>query len=203
MSPSLALALLCGVLLGTGTILLLSRALVRALLGVMLMSNGVNLLYIIASGRAGAAPLVDGTSNPPIGTGEMADPLPQAMVLTAIVITLAVTAFALALAHRAVELQNTDVVVDDEEGRRTHERAIANDLSDSDYQDTSDPYSVDDEHAPDEDERPPGPAADRDSAPDATHVPVSDPALPADSPGGEKAPGHVPGTTRSDGGEGR
>ncbi|MDO5683965.1 MAG: Na(+)/H(+) antiporter subunit C [Propionibacteriaceae bacterium] len=145
MSPSLTLAILCGVLFGTGTVLLLSRALVRALLGVLLMGNGVNLMYMIASGRAGAAPLVDGTSNPPIGTGEMADPLPQAMVLTAIVITLAVTAFALALAHRSVQLQSTDAVLDDEESARTHERAVANDMSDSDYQDTADPYSVDEE----------------------------------------------------------
>jgi multicomponent Na+:H+ antiporter subunit C len=143
MSPSLTLALLSGILFGTGTTLLLSRSLVRALLGVLLMSNGVNLLYIIASGRAGDAPLVRGNLDPPIGADGMSDPLPQAMVLTAIVITLAVTAFALALAHRAVQLQATDVVSDDLEGRRAHERAVANDLSDSDYQDTSDPHSVD------------------------------------------------------------
>lgn len=152
MSPSLTLAILCGVLFGTGTVLLLSRALVRALLGVLLMSNGVNLMYMIAAGRAGRAPLVDGESNPPLGTGEMADPLPQAMVLTAIVITLAVTAFALALAHRAVQLQATDRVGDDVEGARTHERAVANDLSDSDYLDTGDPYSVDEEHPFDDEE---------------------------------------------------
>ena len=150
MSPSLTLALLCGLLFGAGTILLLSRALVRALLGVLLMGNGVNMLYILASGRAGPAPLVDGKSNPPIGTGQLADPLPQAMVLTAIVITLAVTAFALALAHRAVQLQASDIVADDAEGARTHERAVANDMSDSDYQDTNDPYSVDDEQPIDE-----------------------------------------------------
>lgn len=143
MSPSLTLALLCGVLFGSGTVLLLSRALVRALLGVLLMSNGVNLLFILASGRAGEAPLVRNNPNPPIGADGIADPLPQAMVLTAIVITLAVTAFALALAHRSVQLQATDVVSDDLEGQRAHERAVANDLSDSDYQDTSDPHSVD------------------------------------------------------------
>jgi multicomponent Na+:H+ antiporter subunit C len=143
MSPSLTLAILCGVLFGTGTVLLLSRALVRALLGVLLMSNGANMLYIVASGRAGEAPLVRGKMDTVIGAGGIADPLPQAMVLTAIVITLAVTAFTLALAHRAVQLQATDVITDDIEGQRTHERAVANDLSDSDYQDTSDPYSVD------------------------------------------------------------
>lgn len=153
MSPSLTLAILCGVLFGTGTVLLLSRSLIRALLGVLLMGNGVNLLFIVASGRAGEAPLVKDNPNPTIGTGGLSDPLPQAMVLTAIVITLAVTAFALALAHRAVQLQATDVVSDDVEGRRAHDRAIANDLSDSDYQDTSDPYSVDD--PPDDEPSPP------------------------------------------------
>ncbi|HHV20600.1 MAG TPA: Na(+)/H(+) antiporter subunit C [Propionibacterium sp.] len=186
MSPSLTLAVLCGVLFGTGTVLLLSRALVRALLGVLLMGNGVNLMYMIASGRAGAAPLVDGTSNPPIGTGEMADPLPQAMVLTAIVITLAVTAFALALAHRAVQLQSTDAVGDDVESARTHERAVANDMSDSDYLDTADPYSVDEEHpSPDDDEEPRIPTTESEQAPEGAHVYRTDPTLPEDSPGGE------------------
>ncbi|MDO5498726.1 MAG: NADH-quinone oxidoreductase subunit K [Propionibacteriaceae bacterium] len=187
MSPSLTLAILCGVLFGTGTVLLLSRALVRALLGVLLMSNGANLLYILASGRAGRAPLVDGSDNPPIGGGEMADPLPQAMVLTAIVITLAVTAFALALAHRAVHLQSSDVVVDDAEGARTHERAVANDMSDSDYLDTADPYSVDEEHLFEEDEEEDRRITSIESsqAPEGVDVPRTDPALPSDSPGGE------------------
>ncbi|WP_083542433.1 Na(+)/H(+) antiporter subunit C [Kribbia dieselivorans] len=143
MSPSLALALLAGVLFGTGVVLLLSRSLVRSLLGVILMSNGANVVYLIASGRAGRAPIVDGKTTPPIGEGGIADPLPQAMVLTAIVITLAVTAFTLALAHRAFELRSSDLIEDDVEGRRAHDRAVANDLSDSDYRDTSDPYSVD------------------------------------------------------------
>lgn len=186
MSPSLTLALLCGVLFGTGTILLLSRAVVRAILGVLLMGNGVNLLYMIASGRAGEAPLVDGKTNPPIGTGEMADPLPQAMVLTAIVITLAVTAFALALAHRAVQLQATDVVGDDVESARTHERAVANDMSDSDYQDTADPYSVDEEHPIDEDDDDRRvPTTEAEHAPEGRPVYRTDPALPEESPGGE------------------
>ena len=144
MSPSLTLALLCGVLFGTGTTLLLSRSLVRSLLGVILMGNGANLLYLVASGRAGSAPIVEGSSNPPIGEGGISDPLPQAMMLTAIVITLAVTAFTLALAHRAFELRSSDIIEDDLEGRRAHDRALANDLSDSDFRDTRDPYSVDD-----------------------------------------------------------
>lgn len=183
MSPSLTLALLCGVLFGTGTILLLSRSVVRALLGVLLMGNGVNLLYIIASGRAGQAPLVDGKSNPPIGADGISDPLPQAMVLTAIVITLAVTAFTLALAHRAVQLAATDVVIDDEEGRRAHDRAIANDMSDSDYQDTSDPYSVDEEHPDTE----PGRADKDDRVPPAGGEAENHAArVPPDKPGGSR-----------------
>lgn len=198
MSPSLTLALLCGVLFGAGTVLLLSRALVRALLGVLLMGNGVNLMYMVASGRAGAAPLVDGTSNPPIGTGEMADPLPQAMVLTAIVITLAVTAFALALAHRAVHLHDTDVVVDDVESARTHERAVANDMSDSDYQDIGDPYSVDDEEHPfpEDDE------VSRISRTEAEQTPEGAEADPADATPPEDSPSEQPDAPSGDGGEG-
>lgn len=131
MSPSLTLALLCGLLFGTGTTLLLSRSLVRALLGVLLMGNGVNLLYVIASGRAGQAPLVDGKSNPPIGAGGISDPLPQAMVLTAIVIAFGVISFLLALAYRSWRLEADDEVEDDVEDRRIARQTDTADTADT------------------------------------------------------------------------
>lgn len=143
MSPNIVLCLLCGVLVGTGMVLLLARSLVRSLFGVLLMGNGVNLMFLVASGRPGRAPLVSKDNlDPPIGPGGISDPLPQAMVLTAIVITLAVTAFTLALAHRSWQLQASDEVADDEEGVRTHDAAVHNDLSDSDYLDPSDPHAL-------------------------------------------------------------
>lgn len=140
MIANLTLCILIGVLVASGITLLLSRSLVRTLLGVLLVSNGVNLVFMVASGAPGRAPIVSSSNlDPPIGPGGISDPLPQAMVLTAIVITLAVTAYFLALAHRSWQLRNTDEVADDDEGVRAHDRAVANDMSDSDFIDPSDP----------------------------------------------------------------
>ena len=118
MSPSLALVLAVGVLVGTGVYLLLERSLSRVIVGVTLISNGVNVLFLIAGGAAGGPPLI-GDTDP----GEMSDPLPQAMVLTAIVINLGLTAFVLAMAYRSWQLHGHDEVQDDLEDRRIARRA--------------------------------------------------------------------------------
>ena len=86
-SPNLLLVLAIGVLFTTGVYLLLERSLTRVLIGFILIGNGANLLFLVAGGRAGGAPII-GDTDP----ADMSDPLPQAMVLTAIVITLALTA---------------------------------------------------------------------------------------------------------------
>lgn len=124
MSPNLTTIVVASALIGTGTYLFLSRSLVRALMGFLLMGNGVNLLFIAASGPAGAPPIVGESAEP------MVDPVPQALVLTAIVITLGMTAFVLALAHRGRQLSGRDLVDDDTESARIHARAEA-DLLDS------------------------------------------------------------------------
>src|SRR5205085_2409570 len=77
---------------------------------VLLASNGVNVLFLVVSGAAGGAPIT-GVTEPQ----DMSDPLPQAFVLTAIVITLAVTAFLLALAYRSFQITGHDEVSDDVE----------------------------------------------------------------------------------------
>ncbi|MFD9946191.1 Na(+)/H(+) antiporter subunit C [Nonomuraea sp. NPDC059023] len=112
---------LCAVLIAAGVTLLLERSLVRILIGVIVLSNGVNLLIVTAGGPAGRPPFT--------GTEGMADPLPQAMVLTSIVITLGVTAFLLAMAHRSWQLTGDDAVQDDTEDRRVRIRATAGELS--------------------------------------------------------------------------
>lgn len=127
MSPDVLLCVLAGVLVGCGVHLLLARSVVRALLGFLLLGNGVNLLFVVAAGPRGRAPIVG------VGEGPMADPLPQAMSLTAIVITLAMTGFVLALAHRGWQLRRSDVVEDDAEDARIGLRALANDMSESDF----------------------------------------------------------------------
>lgn len=128
MSANLTLSLLVGVLVGSGIVLLMARGVVRAFLGVMLVGNGINILFVIAGGPPGRPPIVGKASE-----AEMSDPLPQAMTLTAIVITLALTGFALALAHRAWQLQSSDAIVDDDEDARILAKAAADDISGSDF----------------------------------------------------------------------
>lgn len=115
--PNLVLVVVVGVLFGTGVTLLLERSLSRVLLGVLLLGNGVNLL-ILLGGRAGDAPLVRVTE-----PERMSDPLTQALVLTAIVITLGMTAFLLAMAYRTWQLTGNDEVQDDLEDRMIVRRA--------------------------------------------------------------------------------
>jgi multicomponent Na+:H+ antiporter subunit C len=107
------LPLLAGFLFAAGTYLILQRPLTRILLGLALLGHGANLLLLAAGGRAGDPPFADGA-----GTGSSADPLPQALVLTAIVITFAVTTFLAALAYRSYRLTGSDAVEDDVEDRR-------------------------------------------------------------------------------------
>ncbi|MFK4043248.1 Na(+)/H(+) antiporter subunit C [Nonomuraea wenchangensis] len=112
MTPNLTYVVTVGVLFAAGVTLLLERSLTRILLGVILLGNGVNLL-ILTGGNAGAAPIA-GLA----GQERMSDPLPQAMILTAIVITLGMTAFLLAMASRTWLLTGHDEVQDDVEDRR-------------------------------------------------------------------------------------
>ena len=113
MSPNIVLVVTIGVLFAAGVYLLLERSLSRVLIGVILIGNGANLLFLVAGGAAGRPPIVGAEPE-----GQMSDPLPQAMVLTAIVITLGMTAFLLALAYRSWQLHRHDEVQDDVEDRR-------------------------------------------------------------------------------------
>ncbi len=128
MIPNLALCVLVGVLFAAGVYLLLARSIVRSLIGLLLLGNGANILFLVASGPPGRAPIVGSTD-----VSDMSDPLPQAMVLTAIVITLGMTAFILALAHRSWQLSDHDVMEDDPEDTRIAVKADENDLSESDF----------------------------------------------------------------------
>ncbi len=111
MTPNLSLIVVAAVMVACGVTLVLDRSLSRILIGFILLGNGVNILFLVASGPAGAAPIVGGGD-------PMSDPLPQAMVLTAIVITLGATAFGLALAYRSSQLWGHDDVQDDVEDSR-------------------------------------------------------------------------------------
>lgn len=101
----LAYALLIGTLTASGVYLILRARAFPVVVGLTLLSYGVN-LFLFATGR-----LVTG-GQPIIGsTGEYADPLPQALVLTAIVIGFAMTAFVVVLALRN-QADNEDDHVD-------------------------------------------------------------------------------------------
>lgn len=101
-------------LFAAGTYLVLQRMLSRVVIGLGLISHGANLLIVLSAGPAGLPPVLSGGVNP----AAVSDPLPQAMVLTAIVITFGVTAFLLALALRSFLLTGSDAVEDDLEDRR-------------------------------------------------------------------------------------
>ncbi|WP_028309815.1 Na(+)/H(+) antiporter subunit C [Desulfitibacter alkalitolerans] len=98
----LMMSLVIGVLFAAGTYLLLSRSMLRVILGTALLSHGV-LLMILTMGKLkrGAPPII-------IGAGPFTDPLPQALILTAIVIGFGVTSFVLVLAYRAYQTLKTD-----------------------------------------------------------------------------------------------
>src|SRR3546814_2593678 len=89
---------------------MLERSLTRVLIGYLLLGNAANLLLLIVMGDPGRAAFYD-ESDP----GAVSDPLPQALTLTAIVITFAVSAFLLALIYRSWQLGQAATVQDDEE----------------------------------------------------------------------------------------
>ena len=99
MTMPLALVAVMVVMYACGVYLMLDRALTRLLLGFLLVGNATNLLIFLMSGSFGSAPISG--SEP---ADDMGDPLPQAFILTAIVITFAVTAFFLALIYRSWRL---------------------------------------------------------------------------------------------------
>ncbi|HEV7718067.1 MAG TPA: Na+/H+ antiporter subunit C [Arsenicitalea sp.] len=95
-----ALAALVGLFISVAIYLLLSRALIRMLLGLVILGNGVNLLIFTAGRLASATPpIVPAGLSAPVGP--TANPLPQALILTAIVIGFAMFAFLLVLAMQA------------------------------------------------------------------------------------------------------
>jgi multicomponent Na+:H+ antiporter subunit C len=109
---SVLLAFAAAFLFASGTYLLMQRRLSRILIGVGLVGHGSNILLLTSGGGRGIAPVI-GTADP----SEFADPLPQALALTSIVITFGVTAFLLALGYRSWRITHDDVVEDDIEDR--------------------------------------------------------------------------------------
>jgi multisubunit Na+/H+ antiporter MnhC subunit len=110
MSVPIVLLVAMAVLYACGVYLLLERSMTRVLLGFLLVGNATNLLLLIMAGPAGLAPIVTDGVTPE----QMTDPLPQALILTAIVITFGVSAFLMALIYRSWRIAKQDRLSDDE-----------------------------------------------------------------------------------------
>lgn len=118
MSVNLLLLLVMGVMYAGGIYLLLERTLTRVLFGMILMTNATNLLIVTVAGAPGEAPLVENGIDPDAYT----DPLPQALTLTSIVISFAITAFMLGMIYRSWKLGRRDEVMVDTEDVKVAER---------------------------------------------------------------------------------
>lgn len=125
---SVALIIAVGGLAAVGTYLVTARSLSRIVLGFSLLGHAAVLALLAAGGPAGDAPLAD-RSTPATAT----NPLPQALSLTAVVISFGLTLFLLALARRQNVLTGDDLVEDDLEDRRIahpDQPALADDTDD-------------------------------------------------------------------------
>ena len=101
----LVLAIVAGVLYASGLYLMLRRRLAQLIIGLGLLSNGSNILILSAAGVTRAKPPL---ISPDLSADQFADPVPQALILTAIVIGFGVLAFALVLAHRVHQSAGSD-----------------------------------------------------------------------------------------------
>lgn len=97
------IVILVGILVAVATYLILSRKVIRVILGTAVLSHAVHLLILSVGGlKKGDVPLLGQSDGP------YTDALPQALILTAIVISFAVTAFVLVLAYRMYSTNGTD-----------------------------------------------------------------------------------------------
>jgi multicomponent Na+:H+ antiporter subunit C len=102
----LLLAVVAGILYATGLYLMLRRRLAQLIIGLSLLSNGSNILILAAAGvTRGRPPLITAES---LTAEQFADPVPQSLILTAIVIGFGVLAFSLVLSHRVHRSVGTD-----------------------------------------------------------------------------------------------
>ena len=109
---NVTLAATAALLVGVGTYLVLQRELSRIVIGLGILAHAGNVLFL-SSGSPGLPPFIGSGSR-----RDFSDPLPEALILTAIVISFAVTIFLLALAYRSWVLTGHDEVEDDVEDRR-------------------------------------------------------------------------------------
>jgi multicomponent Na+:H+ antiporter subunit C len=100
------MAFLIGALFTAGFYLLLRRGMIKIIIGLGLMGHAANLLIFTAGGLTPAVAPVIGPEQTTL-TGTFANPIPQALILTAIVIGFAVQAFMMVLIYRTIQATGT------------------------------------------------------------------------------------------------
>lgn len=97
------MSIMIGIVFTVSIYLFLSKSLLRVVLATLLLSHGVHLLLLTMAGlQGGASPLLN------LGEDAYTDPLPQALVLTAIVISFGVTSLLLVMSYRTYKMHKTD-----------------------------------------------------------------------------------------------
>ena len=100
------LAILVGILYTAGVYMVLRRSILKFIIGLIFLSNATNLLVFLSSGiTAGKPAFVDASTS---DAASLSDPLPQALVLTAIVIGFGIVVFTMALKYKFYETTGTD-----------------------------------------------------------------------------------------------
>lgn len=101
------IAVFIGLLYACGVYLILRRSIVKVILGVFVLSNATNLIIFLAGGiKRGGLPFVPKGAET-VDPSTISDPLPQALILTAIVISLGISAYILALKYRYFDVTGT------------------------------------------------------------------------------------------------
>ncbi|KAA0549329.1 Na(+)/H(+) antiporter subunit C [Bacillus sp. BGMRC 2118] len=97
------MSILSGILFTCGVYLLLQKRLIKVIFGTVLLSHGAHLFILTMGGlRKGAPPILKD------GITTYTDPLPQALILTSIVISFGITSFLLVLAYKTFKANGTD-----------------------------------------------------------------------------------------------
>ncbi|MFO7701802.1 Na+/H+ antiporter subunit C [Psychroflexus maritimus] len=101
------LAITTGILYAAGIYMMLRRSMVKLILGLILLGNGVNLLiFLLGRITKGKPPIIPEETK--VFEDLFADPVPQALILTAIVISFGLQSFAIILVKRAYKVLKTD-----------------------------------------------------------------------------------------------
>jgi multicomponent Na+:H+ antiporter subunit C len=127
------LSIVAGVLFAAGLYMMLRRSLVKILVGLLLLSHAVNLLLFATGNLTPGRPPILPEGERVVNPANYADPVPQALILTAIVISFGLTAFAVVLIRQTYQvvgvddldqLRATDVFLERDESRDLDEQVI-------------------------------------------------------------------------------